>query len=384
MKFTRLRVEKWRNFVSVDLDIGDRVFLAGPNACGKSNLLDVFRFLRDIAKTGGGLQQAVRDRGGLSKLRCLAARRYSNVRIEVELESGANGNVTRWRYSIGLRQENKGHRRALLSEEKVWKNEKVILERPDAEDRKDELRLTQTHLEQINANKAFRPIADELQEIVYVHLVPQLLKFRSLANPQPGIEDPFGVKFLERILETPEKTRRARLRKIEKALTIAVPELENLTDMQDEKGDPHLEAVYRHWRPNAGRQREDQFSDGTLRLIGLLWALLDGDSLLLLEEPELSLHSEIVKKLPALIWRLQRQRGRQVVLSSHSADLFADTGVRPEEVVLLRPHGSEGTLVERAADRAEVMELLQSGLSMAEIVPPLTAPENAGQLSLFE
>jgi predicted ATPase len=384
MKFTRLRVEKWRNFVSADLAIGDRVFIAGPNACGKSNLLDVFRFLRDIAKTGGGLQQAVKDRGGLSKLRCLAARRYSDVKIEVELESAANGSVTRWRYSIGLRQENKGYRRVLLTEEKVWKNDKVVLERPDTEDRKDDLRLTQTHLEQINANQEFRPVADEFQKTVYLHLVPQLLKYRSLANPQPGIEDPFGVKFLERILETPEKTRRARFRKIERALRIAVPELENLTDMKDEKGDPHLEAVYRHWRPNAGRQREDQFSDGTLRLIGLLWSLLDGDSLLLLEEPELSLHAEIVRKLPALIWRLQRQRGRQVVLSSHSTDLFADTGIRPDEVVLLRPHGSEGTLVHRAADSAEVMKLLQSGLSIAEIVPPLTAPENAGQLSLFE
>jgi predicted ATPase len=384
MKFTRLHLQNWRNFVSAELAMGERVFLAGPNACGKSNLLDAFRFLRDIAKTGGGLQQAIKERGGLSKIRCLAARRYPDVKIEVNLASEANGSSTHWRYAIAFRQENKGHRRALLTEEKVWKNGRIVLDRPDTQDREDDLRLTQTHLEQINANQGFRPIADELQKIVYVHLVPQLLKFRSLANPQPGIEDPFGVKFLERILETPEKTRRARLRKIEKALTIAVPGLENLTDMQDEKGDPHLEAVHRHWRPNAGRQREDQFSDGTLRLIGLLWALLDGDSLLLLEEPELSLHSEIVKKLPALIWRLQRQRGRQVVLSSHSADLFADAGVPPEEIVLLRPHGSEGTLVERAADRAEVMALLQSGLSMAEIVPPLTAPENAGQLSLFE
>jgi len=41
-------------------------------------------------------------------------------------------------------------------------------------------------------------------------------------------------------------------------------------------------------------------SDGTIRLIGLFWSLLEGDAPLLLEEPELSLHSEIVKRLPAL------------------------------------------------------------------------------------
>jgi predicted ATPase len=85
MHFARLKLKNWRNFVSVNLKLGERLFITGPNASGKSNLLDVFRFLRDIAKTGGGLQQAIRERGDLSKIRCLAARRYPNIEIEVEL-----------------------------------------------------------------------------------------------------------------------------------------------------------------------------------------------------------------------------------------------------------------------------------------------------------
>ena len=39
-----------------------------------------------------------------------------------------------------------------------------------------------------------------------------------------------------------------------------------------------------HWRPDAGWQTETQFSDGTLRLLGLLWSVLDGTGPLLLEE----------------------------------------------------------------------------------------------------
>jgi hypothetical protein len=53
-------------------------------------------------------------------------------------------------------------------------------------------------------------------------------------------------------------------------------------------GAPHLEALYEHHRPNAGWQRESHFLDGTLRLLGILWSLLNGDSLLLIEEPELN------------------------------------------------------------------------------------------------
>lgn len=53
-----------------------------------------------------------------------------------------------------------------------------------------------------------------------------------------------------------------------------------------------LVAEIKHWRPQGGWQREASFSDGTLRLIGLLWFLSRGDSPLLLEEPELSLHGQ--------------------------------------------------------------------------------------------
>lgn len=384
MQFTRLKLKNWRNFTEVDLALGERLFITGPNASGKSNLLDVFRFLRDIAKSGGGLQEAVALRGGLTKIRSLAARKYPNVEIEVQLRDGESATADEWRYGIGLKQETRGQRRVLLTHEEVWSNGKCILKRPDAHDGKDELRLTQTHLEQINANKPFRCVAEEFQRILYLHLVPQLLKFPQLANRDAAGEDPFGITFLDRLMETPEKTRKARLRKIEKALQVAVPELQELQDVRDDKGVPHLEAVYKHWRPNAGRQREDQFSDGTLRLIGLLWTLLDGDSLLLLEEPELSLHTSIVAKLPEIIWKMQRARKRQVVASSHSAELFGDKGIAPHEVALLKPLGSEGTEVVLASEIEEVRNLLEVGMTMAEAVLPRTAPKEVAQLTFFD
>jgi len=381
MQFVRLTLKNWRNFTTVDLKIGERLFIAGPNASGKSNLLDAFRFLRDIAKIGGGLQAAVGVRGGLTKLRCLAARRDPDVEIEVELR---DGDATRWRYGIGMKQETRGMRRVLLTHEIVWKNDERLLNRPDPADRGDDLRLTETHLEQIAANRSFRPLAEVFQKILYLHLVPQLLKFPHLANRDAVGEDPFGIKFLDRMMETPEKTRRSRLKKIESALRLAVPELQELCDLRDEKGIPHLEAVYQHWRPNAGRQQEDQFSDGTLRLIGLLWTLLDGDSLLLLEEPELSLHTSIVGKLPEVIWRMQRARRRQVLVSSHSTELFSDRGIGAEEVALLKPHGSEGTEVELASAKESIRLLLEGGMSMAEAVLPMTAPVSVSNLTLFD
>ena len=381
MIISKLVLKNWRNFRSVDVSLTDRVFVIGPNASGKSNLLDALRFLRDIAKPGGGLQYAITQRGGLSKIRCLAARREPDVEVEVELSE--NGAPPEYKYAIGIKQQVRGYRQPILRYERVWRGNKLLLERPDSQDKVDELRLTQTHLEQIGANASFRPVGRFFESIRYLHVVPQLLRHPESFQGSTVPEDPYGRNFLEMVAKTPEKTRRSRLRRIEGALREAVPQLTKLTDTTDKAGVPHLEVVYEHWRPNAGRQREDQFSDGTIRLIGLFWSLLEGEAPLLLEEPELSLHSEIVKKLPALFARLQRKRKRQLFVSTHSWDLLSEKGIGGEEVLMLIP-GQEGTDVVLASADNEVRGLLGAGLSVADAALPRTVPPELKQLDLFE
>jgi predicted ATPase len=118
-------------------------------------------------------------------------------------------------------------------------------------------------------------------------------------------------------------------------------------------------------------------------LIGLFWSLLEGESPLLLEEPELSLHSGIVAKLPALFHRLQRKRRRQIFVSTHSGDLLSQKSIGGEEVIMLRPD-KEGTVAELASSVDEVRTLLDDGLSIADVALPRTAPPSLGQFELFE
>lgn len=385
MYVSRIRLQNWMNFVGVDVALGKRAFLVGPNASGKSNLLDAVRFLRDVAR-GEGFAGAVASRGGVSRLRSLAARRVSDVRVSVELSEAAE-EPPRWGYSISFTKERAGGRVAVITEETVEHRGEVILSRPDADDREDPERLSQTHLEQISANRRFREVAEALGETRYVHLVPQAIRrpeafFGGGAGTE---EEAFGYRFLEHLNGVPQKTRSARLRKIEEALRKAVPQLHDLELNRDEMGVPHLEAIYEHWRPNAGRQRESQFSDGTIRLIGLLWAIFEARSVLLLEEPELSLHPALVRELAPLLYRItsRSRRKPQVIVTTHSADLLDDGGISAAEIVLLRPT-SEGTQVETAATSPEVRALLESGLSPAEVVIPATQPEGARQLALFD
>ena len=213
--------------------------------------------------------------------------------------------------------------------------------------------------------------------------MPQLLRHPHVFYG-PGVsEDTFGRSFWERVTKTPEAIRQERLAIIEKALRTSVREFKHLTVTKDEMGIPHLQAVSEHWHADAGKQSEEQFSDGTLRLIGLLWSFLENESLLLLEEPELSLNPGIVRKLPSLMYRIQSQQPKQIISSTHSVDFLSDAGIGGEEVLLLTPSidfgGIVGTQVQLASSFQEVRDLLEGGLSVAEAVLPKTIPSEMYQ-----
>ena len=227
----------------------------------------------------------------------------------------------------------------------------------------------------------FRPLAEALAQIRYLHLVPQLVRQPDAVVARAG--DPWGSDLLEQMARTPSRTRDARLRRITDALTVAVPQLKQLRLHTDERGVPHLEGQYEHWRPNAGWQTEEQFSDGTLRLLGLLWAFLDGKAPLLLEEPELSLHNGVVVHIPQMLARVTRVTGRQVIISTHSAELLNDDGIDGGEVILLTPE-EEGTAAVLSHDDAEIRQLLEAGLTVGQVIIPRTSPARSVQLSLFE
>ena len=374
-RFTGLSLENWRNFLTVKVDLQRRAFLVGPNASGKSNFLDAFRFLYDVAAVGGGFQEAVRRRGGVSGLRALAARRQSDVGVSVTVGSDEEGD--RWEYRIRFAQDNT--RRPFIKEETVLHRGEKLLQRPNEDDERDPERKTQTYLEQVNVNREFRELVDFLGSVRYRHIVPQLVR-----DPDRSVgrqNDPFGGDFLDQLASTQPRTLNSRLRRITSALQVAVPQLQDLELHRDDRGTPHLRGRYEHWRSQGAWQNEQDLSDGTLRLLGFLWSVLDGSGPLLLEEPELSLHPEVVRHIPQLVARAQRSGGRQIIMSTHSADLLQDSGIGMDEVLLLTT-SREGTEVQPAGSKFEIRQLLEAGLSMADAVIPYTRPEKAGQLAL--
>ena len=170
---------------------------------------------------------------------------------------------------------------------------------------------------------------------------------------------------------------------MKEALKIAIPQLECLEFKHDEMGRPHLSVRCSHWHPNSPAQHEEQLSDGTLRLLGFLWVLLESESVLLLEEPELSLHVGIVSQLAYLLFEMKASENQQVLVSTHSDVLLTEPGIDGTEVLMLTPT-KVGTEVKLASDIDDVRCLLKAGFTTGEVVFTDPQSEHSERLGLLK
>jgi len=385
MRFTRLKLENWRNFLSVDVPLAQRVFVVGPNASGKSNLLDALRFLRDIADPAAGLRRAVDERRGMHAIRSLhapagragTARRTSPPHPPVLVEVQAEIDGKPWRYSLAL--DNLRGQPTVVSEE-VDGPDGELLRRPNVDDRQDAELLSQTHLEQISANKPFRRLAELFASIDYTHLVPELVRQPRAPSTHGARHDAYGADFLDSIRALPEDERNRRLRLLQDQLSKVVPQLQELLYSPDERGTPHLGARFVSGRGPGTFHLEDQLSDGTLRLLGLLWVLGTGAAPLLLEEPEMSLHAAAVRQIPQVLARAAARTDRQILVSTHSEEMLSDTGIDPSEILILTPTDND-TRVSVGSDDPALVALGESDAPLSGILVAKTRPEHVEQLA---
>ncbi len=175
---------------------------------------------------------------------------------------------------------------------------------------------------------------------------------------------------------TPKAERTRRLKVVNQALKGLLPYFDTLEVDRGQLGGYHLKLKVKHWRSRAAAQDESSLSDGTLRVIALLWEILDGTGPLLLEEPELSLHAAAVAKLPAL-FSLANEHGRQIIVSTHAFSMFREVGFAAEELVLIRAATGKSA---RASDIVmgskvkPIVEHLKHQLPLEPVLEAETAP----------
>jgi predicted ATPase len=154
----------------------------------------------------------------------------------------------------------------------------------------------------------------------------------------------------------------------------AYPDKANQLDDFLRKCLPELKFVLVQPSPEAGRQRlwveqtngqrfdSRSISEGVLCFIALAMHIIDAGpgALLLIEEPERSIHPRRLHDLVELMRHAVHERQCQFILSTHSRVLLDDFRDEPEAIVLFRRSDTpdQSTLVKRLADIPDLAENL--------------------------
>ena len=348
---TRVILKNYKSIAACDVQLQPLTFLVGRNGSGKSNFLDALRFVADALNTS--LDHAIRDRGGINDVR-RRSRGHPNhfsIGFEFALSDGSTGNYA---FRIGARKRDDRTRDKNVEyrvQTEVCKLYNKNLLTPDIYFHVDEGTVIDTSIEVPPAAAAdrlyllnasglpeIRPIYDTFSRMGFYNLNPD--RIRDLQTPDPRdvlTRDGGNITSVFSQLSPVVKEN------IEEYLATVVPGVhkvkvkefgpkETLEFRQDVAGDKHT------WRFLA-----NNMSDGTLRVLGILVALFQGDKdiqnrvpLVGIEEPEIALHPAAAGVLLDALQDAAYKR--QVIITTHSPDLLDDKHLDVESILAVESH----------------------------------------------
>ena len=332
----RVILKNYKSIAACNVQMRPLTFLVGRNGSGKSNFLDALRFVADALNSS--LDHAIRDRGGINDVR-RRSRGHPNhfsVGLVFTLPEGATGHYA---FRIGSRPRG---RYEVQMEECMFQQEYFRVDKGTVIDKSVKVApaAASDRLYLVNASglPEFRPVYDAFSRMGFYNLNPD--KIRDLQDPDPGdvlLRDGSNLTSVLTQLSPVVK------KDIEKYLSSVVPGVhavdvkrfgpkETLEFRQDVAGDKYP------WRFLA-----NNMSDGTLRVLGILVALLQGRydaqqrvPLVGIEEPEIALHPAAAG---VLLDGLQDAAHRtQVIITSHSPDLLDNKDLDVDSILAVEAH----------------------------------------------
>ncbi|MDJ0766472.1 MAG: AAA family ATPase [Myxococcota bacterium] len=313
----RLVVSNYRSLgPNLELRPGPLSIFIGPNGSGKSNYFDTLSFVRDAVMQG--LPAAITHRGGIDAVRRRSSGRPFDIHIELELMIGSYP----CRYGFTITGDRLEEYRVKSEIAKIKDEEGVCDFHREGDDwlgpegltpRMDEQSLALTAL---GGSKRFKPLVDFLSQITVYSIFPDTLRVPQKFDPVRPMAR-HGENWMTILRDLTKSNLKDDLVAGLKKLT------GDIEDVRVRSGSGHLFAEFKQSaKAKKGKGKRwfeaSQQSDGTLRVAGLLTALLQEPHLpvIAIEEPELTVHPGV---LPMLYEYLQQaSEVSQILITTHS------------------------------------------------------------------
>lgn len=337
---TRVQLQNYKSIAATDVRLPQVSLLVGRNGSGKSNFLDALRFLADALNTS--LDRALRVRGGvdLVQRKPIDGEVRFGLRLEFELAASRG-----W-YALAIRAkgedgyevcreecrlvERRGTRRHFFRVECGQVVKASISKAPSAA-------ADRLYLVTVSGFKQFRPVFDALAGMRFANPIPE--RMRPIQPPASAASLRRDCSNVASVLGGLEKRRPKTKDRIDDYLGGIVPGVSE-TGRWPKDTD---ETVRFLQQVGDGKVRlpASSMSDGTLRALGVLLALFQGDTeeeterrLVGIEEPEAGQHPGALEVLADAI--REAALHTQVIVTSHSPELLEH--IADESIIAVSAH----------------------------------------------
>lgn len=343
-----LILKHFRSVPSVRIDFDNPTFLVGHNGSGKSNIADAFAFLAEAMASP--LHAVLDRRGGIASIlhktpdtnlpaslgiavecdyRQVLKSKFKN--FEPDVADELSRNITGLRYSFEIK--------ALPEYRFEVDREQCIVTRFDGSkgwfDRKQKslktnvgpfagvatemMAVESLALPTMSFINEFRPVLRILRDMKVYSIEPS--RIREMQDPDSGTSLRRDGTNTASVLEEIKRRRPQDIPRIEQFLSAIVPDISSVSTMHH--GQKLALEFAQKWDETKQLNFEAfNMSDGTLRAFALILAIFQQDkpSLILVEEPEASLHPAATGAVLDLLRHASKQM--QVIVCTHSPEIL--------------------------------------------------------------
>ena len=408
MAVKKIRVSNFKSFEDIEVELGKFNVLIGPNASGKSNFIEIFRFIRDVA--AHGLSNAVSLQGGIEFLRNVNTGSSRDLLVQIVYDSEIISGVRKKRfmglkpyeitYEFALKFVSEGNFR--ISRDNLTASYEIFeMKDPDEDisqespERLGEGGITLSNVEgkikfdfdlpekvPIKEEDIFPPFLTELKlppgtlllETPFFSFVPPFVNF--LGDISVYDFDPNLIK------KSVPITGKMELGETGNNLAIVLKDI-----MGDKEKKRKFSNLVRDLLPFLDDVEVERFmdkslllksreiyartyllapllSDGTITVIALITALyFEEKPLIIIEEPERNIHPFLISRVMDMLKEASEKK--QIIVTTHNPEIvkYADL----ENILLISREKDGFSIISRPSEKKEVRTFLEHEIGIEEL-----------------
>ncbi len=406
MPIKRISVKNFKSFRDLQISLSPFNVLIGPNGAGKSNFVSIFKFLRDIARSG--LDNAISMQGGVEFIRNMKIGAGENLSLEIQanpdhrllIRKNLSMSISEFTYRFELKFHKRGIGFRTTSDRLMMKMQFTEMEMSGKNrlKEKQDLGVGQMMVENNNGKIKVKLQLPDSVDLHDKHVFPFHFFEEKIPSNAILLETPiFFIFSLEEIFtrisiydfdpKLPKKahpiTGKAELEEDGENLSIVLKRiaenknvrrklfnlvqdvLPSISNVKVEKlaDKSVLFKIMESYFPG-NYLPASLISDGTINIIALIVALyLEKNSLAIIEEPERNIHPSLISKTVDMMREVATRK--QIVVTTHNPEVVKYAGL--ENLLFIYRDQDGFSKVERTIDNKLVKAFLKNNLGIEEL-----------------